>query len=209
MRGAACRLSASALGRCHTARMQTTMARAAVASSVLFWLMLLTGAAVLAPCLLLPAWLEQQAEREWLAAYQAHVAALEYRLRSVQKQIEHLQHDPAYMLRLAQQDFGELKVPNVETIRIEPSPQELGADTATEAAPESAPELLPELASFIDDLLRRHPRAAAFLDQQVRPWLLGSGSGLILAALACAGWAKRASASRASPATDTAASENH
>lgn len=162
------------------------MARTTVAGSVLFWLLLLAGTALLAPCLLLPAWLEQQAEREWLVAYQAHVAALQYRLRSVQKQIQHLQHDPAYVLRLAEQDFGELKVPHIETVRIEPSPPETDAEPPAPAVAESASERLPELASFIEALLQRHPRTAAFLDQRVRPWLLGLGGGLIVAAIGLA-----------------------
>jgi hypothetical protein len=97
------------------------MSRPSLANTLLFWFMLILGTAGLAPCLALPAWLERQAQIECLRAREIYLAGLQQRLVTVRKQIEHLNDDPAYIIRLAEEDFGRaIKVPDVETIWIHP-----------------------------------------------------------------------------------------
>jgi hypothetical protein len=168
------------------------MARASVLDTVLFWLMMLLGAAPLVPCLVLPAWVERQAQIECLQAHREYLAGLEYRLQTARKQIEHLQNDPAYVLRLAEQDFGaSLKVPNVETIRIEPGPAAEDASgchgdaTRRHATPTDRfdNELFPQLGVFIDQVMQRYPHAQVFLDGRTRPLIMLMGGVLLLAGI--------------------------
>lgn len=160
------------------------MARASVLNTVLFWLMVLLGAAALAPCLLLPAWLERQAQIECLHAREAYVETLRQRLQTAHKQIEHLNDDPAYILRLAQQDFGgALKVPDVETIPIEPGTAP-DATAPQPPMPDKPPadedQVLPDLTVFVEQTMYRYPYAWMFLDDQTRPVLMILGGVLLL-----------------------------
>ncbi|MCK4342474.1 MAG: hypothetical protein KAY37_12210 [Phycisphaerae bacterium] len=167
------------------------MARTRGLETVLFWAMLLLGTAVLAPCLILPPWIEYQAQLERRKAAEAYVAALEQRLRAAEKQIDHLQNDPAYLLRLAQREFGDdIPTPGAETILIDPSPNEPAAlsddetGIATDAAGE---EFLPELSTFLERVIRRYPRARLFVDSRSRPVLMGLGGALLLTAMVLLG----------------------
>jgi hypothetical protein len=168
------------------------MVRASVLDTLLFWLMMLLGAAALVPCLVLPAWVERQAQAECLQADQEYLAGLEHRLATARKQIEHLQNDSAYVLRLAEQDFGaSLKVPNEETIRIEPGPAAEDADgyngdaTRRHATPTDRfdDELFPQLGVFIDQVMQRYPHAQVFLDGRTRPLIMLMGGVLLLAGI--------------------------
>ena len=169
------------------------MPRASVLNTVLFWLMVLLGTAALAPCLLLPAWLERQAQIDCLHAREAYVETLRQRLLTVQKQIEHLNDDPAYILRLAQQDFGgALKVPDEETIPIEPgtaSNEATPQPPLADRPPETDDDVLPDLSVFVDQAMQRYPYAWMFLDQQTRPVLMILGGVLLLNAIILLGLA--------------------
>jgi hypothetical protein len=170
------------------------MTRPTAANTFLFWLMLLLGTAALAPCLVLPAWFERQAQMECLRARETYLAALQQRLETARRQIEHLNDDPAYILRLAEQDFGgAFKLPDVETVWIDSGPP--ASDTsvppmiASDTAAPGGDDLLPELDVFIDNAVRRYPEAALFLDDHTRPWIMGVGGGLLLTALGLLGFA--------------------
>jgi hypothetical protein len=167
------------------------MNRPSVANTLLFWLMLVLGTAGLAPCLVLPAWLERQAQMECLRAREVYLAGLQRRLEAVRKQIEHLNDDPAYVLRLAEEDFGRaIKVLDVETIWIDTSSADAPAlpEDPPEASPEDADQLWPELDTFIDAAMQRYPEAQLFLDGRTRPWIMGAGGGLIVLAVALLGF---------------------
>jgi len=163
------------------------MTRANAIGTLFFWLMLALGAAGLAPALILPAWLEHQQARAALAAQQAQVADLEQHLRAIEKQIDHLNTDPAYLLRLAEQDFGHLRVPNVETIRVAP-----GTTSEEPPAPEQSPAPLTdisvlELDRYVDEFVRRYPHAYLFVDPQARPILMLLSGALIFTAIVLLG----------------------
>jgi hypothetical protein len=160
--------------------------------TLLFWLVILLGTAALAPCLILPAWLERQAQLEYLHAHEEYLAALRYRLQATQKQIEHLNNDPAYLLRLAEQEFGGgIAVPNVETILIDPGPAASGTTPPSAASADpNAPrdeKLLPELTAFLDQAVQRHPYAQIFVDSRTRPLLMGIGGVLLLTGIVLLG----------------------
>jgi hypothetical protein len=166
------------------------MSRPSFANTLLFWLMLALGTAALAPCLILPAWLERQAQVECLRAREVYLAGLQRRLETVRKQIEHLNDDPAYILRLAEEDFGRaIKVPDVETIWIDPGPADAPSPPAApiDALPENVEQLWPELDTFVDAAMRRYPEAQLFLDSRTRPWIMGTGGGLIVLAIVLLG----------------------
>ncbi len=168
------------------------MTRPSLVNTALFWLMLLLGTAALAPCLVLPAWLERQAQLECLRARAAYLEALQQRLQVVRKQIEHVNDDPAYVLRLAEQDFGNaIKVPEVETIWIDngPAPGETSApqQRSPTVSAGAAPELWPELGVFVERAMQRYPQAHLFVDERTRPWLMGTGGMLILAGIVLLG----------------------
>jgi hypothetical protein len=159
-----------------------------LANTLLFWSMLLVGTAAVAPCLVLPAWLERQAQFECLRAREEFLAGQQQRLETARKQIEHLNDDPAYIVRLAEQDFGgALKVPDIETIWIDasssaaaesPPPPSVGPPP-----PESPEPLWPELDDFIQVTMQRYPEAHLFVDQHSRPWILGAGGALLISAI--------------------------
>ncbi|MBK9118216.1 MAG: septum formation initiator family protein [Phycisphaerales bacterium] len=177
------------------------MARGHFLNTALFWCMFLAGGFVLAPCLLLPAWLERQAQIELLHARQAQLAQLRDRLVVAEKQIDFLQNDPAYILRIAQREFGysagplareglATGVPLADGQLVLPDP------VAPPATPRLMPALLPpthlpgtqpDLATFVQLTLDRHPRIWFFVDPYTRPTLMALGGGLILCALVLLG----------------------
>lgn len=150
--------------------------------TLLFWVMALAGAAALVPALVLPPWLDYQAQLKRRQAAAAYLAALEQRVRTAEKQAERLKDDPAYILQLAEREFGEaLRVPDAETIRLEPP-----AAPPVDEVPTTAVDVpLPELSAFVDELLGRYPQARFFVDPHTRPVLLGGGAVLLLAAILC------------------------
>lgn len=162
------------------------MSRPSLPNTLLFWCMLILGTAALAPGLALPVWLERQAQLECLRAREIYLAGLQQRLEVVRKQIEHLNDDPAYIIRLAEEDFGRaIKVPDVETIWIDAGPADAPAPPLppVEALPTAADQLWPELDTFIEAAMRRYPEAQLFLDSPTRPWIMGTGGGLIVLAI--------------------------
>jgi hypothetical protein len=160
--------------------------RPGLLNTFFFWAMLLAGSAALAPCLVLPAWEERQAQLECLKAQAAYVETLKDRVQRAQNQIAHLQADPAYLLRLAQEDFGSSikNLPKLETIHIAPGvPDHEPAPAPPVPAAQGNEDLLPELDSFIEAAQQRYPHATIFLDPQSRQYLMGFGGGLIAAAI--------------------------
>jgi hypothetical protein len=182
------------------------MSRPSLANTLLFWLMLILGTAGLAPCLVLPAWLERQAQLECLRAREVYLAGLQQRLEVVRKQIEHLNDDPAYIIRLAEEEFGRaIKVPDVETIWIDAGSAEAPSPPPVPVAPlpDEADQLWPELDTFIDAAMCRYPEAQLFLDPRTRPWIMGTGGGLIVLAIVLLGLSGHRPAPEPTPATET------
>ncbi len=157
--------------------------------TLLFWLMILIGGAALAPGLILPPWMERQAMIERHRVAQERVAALEKRVQTVEKQVDHLRNDPAYVLRLAEQEFGEtIAVPDIETVIVAPSPDFEPTPPVSAAGADSAKQdILPELSALLDEVTQRYPRARVFVDNPSRQILMAMGAGLILTAIVLLG----------------------
>ncbi len=160
--------------------------------TLMFWITVLAGAAMLAPCLILPPWIEYQAQLERRRAADAYVAAIERQLYTTKMQIEHLQNDPAYIVRLARREFGDsIKTPGVETILVGPSPDEPEATqnkpAAEASATEAGPEFLPELSEFLEKVLSRYPYAYLFVNERTRPVVIGLSTALLLTAVVLLG----------------------
>jgi cell division protein FtsB len=144
---------------------------------LLFWLMLLIGGAALFACLFLPAWLEYQAARREHAAACRRIAALEDELTRVVRQIEHLQHDPAYLERLNRQEFG-IDTPGVEFKPIEvrpPATDQSLADTA--ASPDD------DLATALEKASEDSPFVSVFILDETRPIVMAMSGLTMLVAL--------------------------
>ncbi|MEW6249349.1 MAG: septum formation initiator family protein [Planctomycetota bacterium] len=151
---------------------------------LLFWIAALLGAGILAPSLILPAWLDHQAQREYLAAHQAYVAALQYRLRATRTQIEHLEKDPAYVLRLARQEFGRsMALPGGEPIRVAPDGETTDEGLSAAIAEAGDPQdVLPELSAVAARVMQRYPHVHMFIDGRRGP-LMALGGVLVLMAV--------------------------
>ena len=161
------------------------MARSGRGAALLFWLMTLTAGSALAACLILPAWLEHQAALQLHVRARQQVADLEARLLVLEKQIEHLRHDPAYVERLARKEFG-IRTPGVQTIVLDrtegPASRPTTAPTTTPAAAYEL-ESLPELSTLMAQALERYPATAVFVLDQTRPVVMVMSAIVLLAAI--------------------------
>lgn len=153
----------------------------------MFWLMAMMGGVALSLCLIMPPWLEYQAQLERLKAADAQVVALEQRLAATRKQIEHLRDDPAYVLRVARQEFGQtIEVTGTQTLAVEPVGA--AADSPPSAAIPPAPdEVLPELSVFLGQVIARYPQVGLFVSAQTRPTVMGLGAVLLVTAVVLLG----------------------
>jgi len=156
--------------------------------------MALTGVAALAACLILPPWLEHQAALQLHTEARQHVAELEARLQILEKQIAHLRDDPAYVERLAHEEFG-ITAPGVQTILLDRSEsaasQAAGTDTRpATVAPDTRPATVvssedesPDLSTLVAEALERRPLVSVFVLEQTRPIVMAMSAALLLAAV--------------------------
>ncbi len=155
---------------------------------ILFWFMVLAGAGLLVPCLVLPAWLEYRASLQLRALHEQCVLRLEAELIKLRKQREHLGIDDAYVLRLAHEQL------NIETPGVVRIPLETGGLAESELAAAALPpvwppedELAPQLSAIVGELLGGYPLTGMFVWPETRPVLMLLGGGLILAAVVLIG----------------------
>jgi hypothetical protein len=160
------------------------MARSSRGATLLFWLMALTGTATLAACLILPPWLEHQAALRAHADARRHVAELEARVQVLEKHIAHLRNDPAYVERLAHEEFG-ITTPGVQTILLDRS-EGAASDPASEdtSAGTVGPgeEQTPDVSALVTEALECRPLVSVFVLDQTRPIVMAMSAALLLAA---------------------------
>jgi hypothetical protein len=166
-------------------------------AGLLFWAMALAGGLTLAPCLILPAWIEQRAALASYAAAEQRLAALERRLAANDRKIEHHQNDVGYIEREARRQFG-IVTPGLEAVYLDPgihdahgaAVREADASLAALRAARQA-ELWPEASQFIEAALNEYPLARIFVLEQTRPVVMGMGAMLLLTAVLALGPARR------------------
>lgn len=175
------------------------MSRATFFSGLLFWTMTLVGAAGLAPCLILPPCIEYQVLLAARREGQRRVAELQRYGAVQQNQIEHLQHDPAYVKRLARNELG-LTDPRVETILVEPPARPKDNVGGASAKPFDArlnrdgpppdDELASRVSAAIVHTLEQYPVSRIFILDATRPYIMGMSTVLLLAAIVLLGHAR-------------------
>ncbi len=170
-------------------------------ATVLFWVMALVGCAVLAPCLILPPLFDYHATLEINRQADRRNAAMRDRLAVVTNQIATIERDPAYIERLAREEFG-LTPSGVTPIRVE-SADAVAADSGLstdEEAADLADSKLPEVSEMAQRLVREYPLARTFVMPETRPYALLFGVGMLLAAVLLLGSPPRRTAQ---PPTDS------
>lgn len=187
--------------------------RTSAGATLLFWLMFLFGGSILAACMLLPAWMEYRAALQAFRAGRTRVAEMEAQLRALQRQIDAIQNDPAYVERLARRELG-INPPGVEAIALEPpgtgsqsdSPVGPGVQLmprdadghpaapddespfASVAPPPVEPEILPEVSVLVQRALERYPVLRLFVSGPVRGPLMALAGLMIVSALILLCW---------------------
>lgn len=153
--------------------------------ALLFWIMVLAGAAALAPCVILPPWLEYQAARVARDVAAQRVVDEQLRLAAVKKQRDHLDNDPSYLLRVARETF-EIAGPDGPPPRVAIP---ITDDPAAAGIPPVPPDadVLPELTEFLQQAIARYPQMWLFVSPETRPLMMGLGAILMIGAIVLVG----------------------
>jgi hypothetical protein len=154
------------------------MPRAGAGTTLFLWLMLLAGGVSLFACVFLPPWLELRALRQERDSNRAIVQQLEQRLARATKQIEHMQSDPAYIERLAHEEFG-IDPPGVEVIPVET--RETTTSPATDDATDDTPAA--ELAAELERATETSPLVSVFVLDQTRPIVMAMSGVVVVVAV--------------------------
>lgn len=151
------------------------------AAGSLFWVMLIAGFATLAPCLLLPAWIDYQQARAARDAKRREIDFWKARIAGQQREIEHLHSDPAYLERLARAELG-METPGMTTLLIDTHSVSIASEPEIE--PPSSQDRFPRLTAWLTEGLDRFPRIARMLLSAPTRLMIGSlGAAVIVAAI--------------------------
>lgn len=150
----------------------------------MFWSMILGGAAMLIPGILMPAYSEYQIARQEHANSRTYLDELQRRTDRLKLQIEHQKNDPAYVQRQLQLEYG-ITPDGVQPLIFAPEsadaaePQLAGAEyDATEEPP-----IPPAAAELAREAMQRNPLTPLLIDPRTRPLIMLSGVVLILTAI--------------------------
>lgn len=156
---------------------------------LLYWTMAVVGGATLAPCVVLPALFEYEAQLAVNATAEQRNRELQERLTAVERQIAYVERDPSYLERLAGLEFG-IVPPGVTPIIVENGAAEDAAAPAgtTRLAGETH---VPELSHFVRKLLDKHPLAKIFVLPEARPIAMACGTILLVTAIVLLGAPQR------------------
>ncbi len=160
-------------------------------AAVLFWFMLATGFAMLAPCLVLPAWFDYRDARHIFIERTQSLAELRAQRRTAGRQIEHLKHDHAYLERLAARELG-IETGDRRTILLDEKLWAAGdRETKTAAgretkttAPPAVPDHFAALSAAVDVGIQRAPSLIyTFVSPHTRPVVMIAACVMIFAAV--------------------------
>lgn len=150
------------------------------ATRILVWLLMLTGGAALAGALLIPPWLELQALREVHAEAQERLRDLQDRVVRVERQIEHLRSDPAYVERIARDEIG-FEPADVDTILIDIDPPPASQPTTLAATGDFAGGI--PLAAKVEVAAQSNPLVTMLVVEPHRSRVMIISGATLLAAL--------------------------
>jgi hypothetical protein len=128
----------------------------------------------LAVGLLLPAWLEYDDVAQTHALTLQRVEQLQQRLVAYERQIQHIQNDPAYIERLARGEFAPTGAGQVD---LPPAPFEPGADG--------------EFAEWLQRAARHEPSVSVFVLPETRPLVMSCAAGMLAMAIGVFAWSDR------------------
>lgn len=173
-------------------------------AGVIFWLTVVAAGGSVAACLLVPAWLDYRHALEEHARMKQRAAQCETQITAIEKQIEHLHNDPAYIERLARKEFG-IEIPGVETIYIDARSDESGnTPLAGSIVPQDRDPhatIMPALGTVVENTIEKYPAALAlFTAPGSRPIVMGASLVTLTAAIVLLG---RRTPRGAPPATRT------
>ncbi|MCG3129011.1 MAG: hypothetical protein CHACPFDD_03907 [Phycisphaerae bacterium] len=159
-------------------------------AGIIFWFTVVAAGGSIAACLLVPAWLDYRRALDEHASMKQRYADLQQQITAIEKQIEHLHNDPAYIERLARKEFG-IEIPGVETIYIDA--RDDGGHGAAAGAPASedptrAEPLMPALGQVVERTMEKYPAALTlFTASRSRPIVIGASLITLTAAVVLLG----------------------
>lgn len=154
------------------------MNRSSPAITLLFWTMFVVGGLSLAVGMILPVWLEYRAEISRRDEAYRRLEDVKEQLVALERRIDHLQNDPAYLERVASREFGFGTPPTEEAVAVE-----------IVETPTSGPVLLEaqgpadRVVAVIDEATQTHPLLRLYLLNATRPIVMGMSAGLLAAAI--------------------------
>lgn len=155
------------------------MNRSNPAITLLFWFMFALGGLSLALGLVLPPWNEFRLAREQLVAVEKRREVLVRDLTALDRRIDHLQHDPAYLERVVVREFGleSKEAPEGVSVRLtEPTSQPLEIATAPQSPEQRA-------VAIIEEATQTHPFVRMYVLAETRPYVMGMSATLLAAAV--------------------------
>jgi hypothetical protein len=158
--------------------MNERMNRSNPAITLLFWTMFVVGGLSLAVGMVLPVWMEYRTELARRDEATRRLEEVQRQLVALERRIDHLQNDPAYLERVASREFGlgSPTTPNSVAIEIVENPA-------------SGPVLLEaqvpgqRVTAIIDEATQTHPLIRLYLLRETRPLVMGMSAGLLAAAI--------------------------
>ncbi len=163
--------------------------------AALFWTLMIMALAGLAPCLILPAWMDYQESLRLRAVRLNNSERLSAEVAAQQKQIRHLHNDEAYRERILHEEVG-LDPPGIETILVD---RRRRADEHAGSTPPSlrrfAPsddDRFPMLTTIATSALQRYPNwTHVFILDETRPLVMGMSGVLLVSAILLLGRRQR------------------
>jgi hypothetical protein len=154
------------------------MNRSNPAITLLFWTMFVVGGLSLAVGMILPVWLEYRVEISRRDEAYQRLEDVKKQLVALERRIDHLQNDPAYLERVASREFGFGAPPTEDAVAVQ-----------VVEAPATSPVLLEaqrpadRVVAVIDEATQTHPLIRLYLLDETRPLVMGMSAGLLAAAI--------------------------
>lgn len=158
------------------------MTRSNPAITLLFWTMFVVGGLSLAVGMVLPVWLDYRVEVVRRAEAAQRLEEVKKQLIAIERRIDHLQNDPAYLARVASRELKFDASPPDETVTVQ-----------VVETPTSSPVLLQaqgtqeRVVAVIDEATQTHPLVRLYMLDETRPIVMGMSAGLLVAAIVLIG----------------------